>query len=75
MSDSIEIMGLAGIAYIRVCAPSNATDEAILDYCNKTSPSGTTNGWTTVVRAKEPEGMAPVTCASDVDRLHLLVGC
>ena len=73
-----------GICYMQVC--KDATDEEILLVCNAENPSGTTNGWVSVVRTLEqapaypeyPEIAAnqlPGPCADHPDRLHILVGC
>lgn len=61
-----------GICYMQVCADKSATDEEILSVCNRENPSGTTNGWASVIR--EGQG-APVVCADDSNRLHILVSC
>jgi hypothetical protein len=63
-----------GICHMQVCADSEATDEAILEVCNRENPSGTTNGWSRVVRdAEGPQ--APVQCHDDAKRTHFLVAC
>jgi hypothetical protein len=65
---------VVGIVGMQVCAVLDASDEEILALCNRENPSGTTQGWTTVHReACGP--VAPVVCASDATRLHLLVSC
>lgn len=61
-----------GLFYMQVCAAAEATDEEILAVCNRENPSGTTNGWTTVIRDGDGE---PVQCDGDPDRLHFLVSC
>jgi hypothetical protein len=63
---------IVGIVSMQVCAVSDATDEEILAVCNRENPSGTSQGWTSVVR--EGAG-APVTCHDDPARQHLLVSC
>ena len=70
-----------GLARMQVCAEADATDEEILATCNAANPSGTTNGWTCVVRAvvpgddtKQPKHM-PTPCGSYPERLHFLVQC
>lgn len=65
------------ITAMQVCAEVDATDEEILEVCNKDNPSGTTNGWTRVVRGAG-EGMVgalPVICADDPGRTHFFVLC
>lgn len=68
---------MVGICHMQVCAASDATDEEILEVCNRENPSGTTNGWGIVHRADhETWGtIAPVACADNPDRLHIIVGC
>lgn len=72
--------GMVGIFGMQVCAVSDATDEEILEVCNKENPAGTTNGWGTVVRKIEEdtfttENMLPVQCEKEPDRIHFLVLC
>jgi hypothetical protein len=68
-----------GMCHMQACAAKDATDEEILDVCNRENPSGTVNGWTHVLRADEEfmgkTGGAPVQCDDHQDRLHLLVSC
>ena len=72
---------VVGIGAMQVCAISDATDEEILEVCNRENPSGTTCGWGTVVRKHLepniciPKNNAPVTCADDLGRTHFLVLC
>ena len=76
---------MIGICGMSVCAVKDATDEEILQVCNLQNPSGTTNGWSEVIRHVEekPEdefqifgkNCAPVVCADDPERLHFLVSC
>jgi hypothetical protein len=54
---------------------TDATDDEILDYCDKNNPAGTTNGWGHVIRNSDRENMNPVQCADDSNRLHILVQC
>lgn len=57
---------------MQVCAVKDATDEEILDVCNSLNSSGTSAGWSEVIRSGEN---SPVVCAEDKDRLHILVVC
>jgi hypothetical protein len=66
------LKGIVGICHMQVCAAADATDEEILTVCNRENPSGTTNGWLSVIR--EGDG-APVTCADDAGRTHFLASC
>ncbi len=61
-----------GICHMQVCAVKDATDEEILSVANSENPSGTHNGWTTVIRKGEGK---PVTCADDKKRKHFLLSC
>lgn len=69
---------MLGIFNMSACADKNATDEEILEVCNRENPSGTSNGWVTVVRKNHPEAPKeswPVICAADPNRLHFIIGC
>ena len=69
---------VVGICYMQVCAAADATDEEILGLCNGENPSGTTNGWTRVIREGthgNGDGDRPRTCADDPGRTHFLVVC
>jgi hypothetical protein len=73
--------GLMLICHMQVCAVKDATDEEILEVCNRENPSGTTNGWVRVIRSigeddeMLSDGYLPVECDDDADRLHFMVGC
>lgn len=68
--------GVFALAYMQVCAEADASDEEILETCNRENPAGTSNGWTTVVRDNEKEpDLNPKVCSDHSDRLHLLVVC
>jgi hypothetical protein len=41
-----------GICHMQVCAEKDVTDEEILKICNEQNPSGTINGWSTVLSRK-----------------------
>jgi len=74
---------MVGICGMQVCAKKDALDEEILMVCNRENPSGTTNGWTEVVRHTRgadtelfyTENNLPVQCADYPDRAHFLVLC
>lgn len=73
---------MIGICHMQVCAIKDVTDEEILDVCNAENPSGTSNGWASVIREQgdNPEfwggdKMLPVKCDDDPERLHFLVAC
>jgi len=63
-----------GIFYMQVCAESDATDEEILKVANRDNPSGTRNGWSTVVRENhENEKLRPVVCEDYPNRKHFIL--
>ena len=62
-----------GFAHMQVCAVADATDEEILSVCNSENPSGTSHGWTGVIREEGVQG--PIQCATDPKRTHFLVSC
>lgn len=70
-----------GLIGMQVCAVKDATDEEILEVCNRENPSGTTNGWNLVIRELEKEGSfiterhLPIQCKDHPDRVHFLVMC
>jgi len=60
---------------MQVCAVADATDKEILAVCDSKNPSGTSDGWGTVVRAKGKYAGGPVTCEDHSNRQHFLVTC
>lgn len=66
---------MVGICHMQVCAEEAATDEEILAVCNRENPSGTSMGWSSVVRVKDAMADGPTPCADDPTRIHLLVRC
>lgn len=68
---------MLGVFSMQVCAVNAATDEEILEVANRENPSGTSNGWCSVVRS-DPEfpKRDPVPCATCPEtRTHFLVDC
>lgn len=65
---------MVGICHMQVCAERDVSDEEILAVCNRENPSGTSLGWTTVIREGEAK-QEPIQCADDASRLHFLVAC
>ena len=67
----------SGLVHMQVCAVKDATDEEILEVCNRESPAGTTNGWAAVCHADHElfGKTAPVVCQEDPDRIHYMVAC
>jgi len=61
-----------GICHMQVCVEKDVPDEEILKVCNRENMAGTTNGWSDVVRSGDG---APIVCADNPDRLHILVAC
>lgn len=70
---------IVGLTRMQVCAVADATDEEILEVCNRENPSGTSNGWSKVIRVEDEyssKDSLPVACLSyPDDRLHFLVSC
>lgn len=73
---------VVGICGMQVCAHKDATDEEILAVCNQENPSGTSNGWSKVVREDKGEdslfegpNSQPVQCVNDAERVHFIVLC
>lgn len=73
---------IVGICHMQVCAVADATDEEILAECNRGNPSGTSNGWSNVIRENNPSSeqrdgakLNPVLCSGHPGRLHFLVRC
>lgn len=65
-----------GICHMAVCAAKDATDEEILSECNRRNPSGTTSGWSAVIRNDEEYPQCnPIACADDPERLRIMVSC
>ncbi len=72
----------AGLRAMQVCVMKNATDEEILEVCNRENPQRTTGGWHTVVRSAEharelhlDETSAPGQCHDCPDRMHKIAVC
>ncbi len=68
------------IGMMQVCAVDDAWDDEILEVCNQENPSGTTDGWSLVIR--RPDGSlgqegnkAPVPCEDHPGRTHFLILC
>ena len=74
MSRASVVKPWAGVFGMIICVDANATDEQILAECNEQNPSGTSRGWTRVVR-DEPAPRGPVACADRPDRIHFIVEC
>jgi len=68
-----------GLIHMQVCAVHDATDEEILEVCNRENLCGTTNGWVGVIRDGSDELIgekaAPVKCEDHEGRTHFLVYC
>ena len=72
---TMAVPGIFGIATMQICAQKDATDEEILNVCNAENPSGTKDGWSSVVRKDVEHYPGPVRCADNKDRLHFIVTC
>ena len=70
-------VGLYALAFMQVCAATDATDEEILTVCNRENIAGTQAGWTRVNRdtSEQRKVQGPVICAENPARIHLLVSC
>ena len=68
---------MLGLCAMQVCAVKDATDEEILEVCNRENRAGTTNGWCSVVRYEREgrEHILPVKCAENPNRTHFIVLC
>ena len=73
---------MVGAVAMQVCADRDATDEEILNVCNIQNPSGTSNGWVSVVREVKEDNpfytkySLPVPCGDNPEtRLHFIVLC
>ena len=76
MNKVIVTRQMIGICYMQVCAESDATDEEILEVCNRENPAGTRNGWMTVARDNEEDSrLRPVSCDDDPNRKHFIIIC
>ena len=69
-----------GITMMQVCAVKDATDEEILEVCNRLNSSGTEQGWVKVAREVDEKRMIfknhlPTQCGDNPDRLHFLIIC
>ncbi|MDD5649009.1 MAG: hypothetical protein PHF86_01085 [Candidatus Nanoarchaeia archaeon] len=72
---------MIGICMMQVCAITDATDEEILEVCNRENPSGTRVGWNSVIREIKENDLfrikenLPVDCESFGNRKHFLILC
>lgn len=65
-----------GLIHMQVCAVADATDEEILEVCNRDNPSFTSAGWSYVHRNNtEHPNLNPGPCQDFPGRVHFLVGC
>lgn len=71
-----------GICHMQVCAVPDASDDEILALCNCENSSGTTNGWSTVIRENHPpselwpiDRIKPINCPQYKGRKHFVVWC
>jgi hypothetical protein len=71
---------IVGFCHMQVCAVNDASDEEVLGAANSQNPSGTTAGWTRIVRSPEDAfgatNCGPVPCAdSPGGRTHYMLVC
>lgn len=69
------IAQMVGICHMRVCAVADASDAEVLAVANSENPSGTSQGWATVIREGTKKAGGPVMCADDTTRVHLMLEC
>jgi len=72
MAKVIVTRPMLGLCHMQVCAIKDVTDEEILEVSNRENPSGTTGGWSSVIR--EGDGK-PGQCSDYPNRMHFLVQC
>jgi len=76
MSDRVTVTRpIIGICHMQVCAAKDATDEEMLEVANAENPSGTTGGWSKVLRDKQNPDAAPCVCGNDPERMHFILQC
>jgi hypothetical protein len=68
---------MMGIFAMQACAQHDASDEEILEVCNRENFAGTSQGWCRVVREPDEDypNTAPVVCEKDPSRLHFVIYC
>ena len=68
-----------GICHMQVCCAEGVGDAEILAACNAENPSGTSGGWSRVIRqpteTERERGQGPVRCRDHEGRTHFLVAC
>lgn len=62
------IRRITGLSGMLVCCPEEATDDQILEFCNRNNPSGTSRGWDNVLRRN-------VETCEFKGRVHHIVVC
>lgn len=82
MNKVVVSRAMVNICTMQVCAEADATDEEILEVCNKGNPAGTQGGWSLVLRQDKCDGAlfreankAPIPCELYPGRIHFLVCC
>lgn len=60
---------------MQVCTVEDATDAEILAVANRDNPSGTSLGWSKVIREDSKRFEGPVHCQEYPERIHYLVIC
>ncbi len=72
----VEIYAVFDRCRMAVCAEVDATDEEILDLCNRQNPIRTPGGWFEVARTERAwvdRRFLPVPCCKHPGRVHFLV--
>lgn len=70
----VTVTSFAGLCGMIVCCSAGVQDKEILHHCNDTNPSGTSGGWSEVVRSTEDK-TAPLQCSDSSKRTHYVVMC
>ncbi len=65
---------ILGIVHMQVCAVEDATDEEILEFCNRKNAAGATTVWMKVIREGSEGPFAPAKCKEHEGRTHFVIG-
>ena len=78
MEKVIQTVAFVNIYTCQVCAEKDLTDEEVVQLLEESNPTGTSNGWSSIVREVTDvfdESCMPKPCADYPDRMHYLVTC
>ncbi|GAA4465464.1 hypothetical protein [Novipirellula rosea] len=65
---------ILGIVHMQVCAVDDATDEEILEFCNRNNSSDDHSVWKKVIREGSEGPFSPTKCKDYEGRTHFVVG-